>query len=90
MLACMEGDLGSYHCCGCDRRYLGRLARGYEDRSYRWARSFAHVGLIGVFAKDDRERKSITLSRRLIRLANDADWGILCVIVRLTKESTPE
>jgi hypothetical protein len=31
-------------------------------------------------------RKSITLSRRLIRLANDAELGILCVIVRLTKD----
>ena len=31
-------------------------------------------------------RKSITLSRRLIRLANDAELGILCGIVRLTKD----
>ena len=30
-------------------------------------------------------RKSITLSRRLIRLANDAELGILCGIGRLTK-----
>jgi hypothetical protein len=31
-------------------------------------------------------RKSITLSKRLIRLANDAELGILCGIVCLTKD----
>jgi hypothetical protein len=30
-------------------------------------------------------KKSITLSKRLIRLANDAELGILCGIMRLTK-----
>jgi hypothetical protein len=31
-------------------------------------------------------RKSITLSRRPIRLANDAEWGIFCGIVSLSKD----
>jgi hypothetical protein len=31
-------------------------------------------------------RKSIALSKRLIRLANDAELGILCGTVRLTKD----
>jgi hypothetical protein len=35
-------------------------------------------------------RKSITLSKRLIQRANDAELGILCGIVRLTKDYTAE
>ena len=31
-------------------------------------------------------RKSLTLSRRPIRLANDAEWGIFCGIVSLSKD----
>ena len=31
-------------------------------------------------------RKSITLSRRPIRLANDAEWGIFCGTVSLSKD----
>jgi hypothetical protein len=31
-------------------------------------------------------RNSITLSRRPIRLANDAEWGIFCGIVSLSKD----
>jgi hypothetical protein len=31
-------------------------------------------------------RKSLTLSRRPIRLANDAEWGIFCGIVSFSKD----
>jgi hypothetical protein len=83
----MEGDLGSYHWCGCDRRYLrrwpaamriGRIGRLKKLLLMSAASEFLQR-MIGM-------RKSITLSRRLIRLANDAEFGILCGIVRLTKD----
>jgi hypothetical protein len=63
------------------------LARGYEDRSYRSAEEALLMSAASEFLQRMiGMRKSITLSRRLIRLANDAELGILCGIVRLTKD----
>jgi hypothetical protein len=63
------------------------LARGYEDRSYRSAEEALLISAASEFLQRMiGMRKSITLSRRLIRLANDAELGILCGIVRLTKD----
>jgi hypothetical protein len=83
----MEGDLGSYHWCGSDRRYLRSFARGYEDRSYRSGEEALLMSAASEFLQRMiGMRKRITLSRRLIRLANDSELGILCGIVRLTKD----